>query len=569
MSPRLNGRAGGRGRLGWAGYANRPFAAAELLHHRPHRPWEVHPGRPAARPHPCGQRAQHARPVPRQDGPGARARHHHQGPGGAARPTPPRDGREYVLNLIDTPGHVDFTYEVSRALAACEGAVLLVDAAQGIEAQTLANLYLAVEADLAIVPVINKIDLPAAQPDRVAREIEQVLGAPAEELLRSRPRPARACPRCWRRSSGGCPRPPATRGPGRALVFDSLYDSYRGVIAYVRMVDGAAGQERPGADDGRRARLGGRGGRGVRPRGRADGRAPGRRGRLPHPGRQGRAPGPGGGHRDHAARPATEPLPGYREPRPMVFSGLYPIEGADFPELRDALDKLRLNDAALSYEPESRPRSGSGSAAASSGCSTWRSSASGWSGSSTWTSIAAPNVAYRVTLKTEGDDHGLRPQELPEAGSIQRDREPYVRRHGARPGRLHRPGDGAVPGRRGELQTMEYLSRSGSARYQMPLGEIIFDFFDQLKSRTRGYASLDYEPAGTGRPTWSRWTCWSRANRSTPLGHRPQDKAYAYGRTMTGQAQAADPSSALRGPLQAAIGAKVIARETSPPGART
>src|SRR5215208_4213165 len=253
------------------------------------------------------------------------------------------DGREHVLNLIDTPGHVDFTYEVSRALAACEGAVLLVDAAQGIEAQTLANLYLAVEADLTIIPVINKIDLPAAQPDRVAREIEQVLGTPASEMLRVSAKTGEGVPDLLEALVRRVPPPSGDPdAPARALVFDSLYDSYRGVIAYVRMVDGRlakgdrlrmmaaghvseaeeagvfapeAGYLIPGVKDVRQVRV--------------------------------------GDTVTTAGRPAAEPLGGYREPRPMVFSGLYPIEGDDFPDLRDALDRLRLNDAALVYEPES------------------------------------------------------------------------------------------------------------------------------------------------------------------------------------------------------------------------
>src|SRR4029453_91802 len=247
------------------------------------------------------------------------------------------DGREYVLNLIDTPGHVDFTYEVSRALAACEGAVLLVDAAQGIEAQTLANLYLAVEADLAIVPVINKIDLPAAQPDRVAREIEQVLGVPASEMLRVSAKTGEGVPDLLEALVRRVPPPSGDPGaPARALVFDSLYDSYRGVIAYVRMVDGRLAQAAP-----------------------PPGRAAGEVGYLIPGVRAVRQVGVGDTVTT-AARPAAEPLGGYREPRPMVFSGLYPIEGDDFPDLRDALDRLRLNDAALVYEPESSTALGFG-----------------------------------------------------------------------------------------------------------------------------------------------------------------------------------------------------------------
>ena len=448
------------------------------------------------------------------------------------------DGREYVLNLIDTPGHVDFTYEVSRALAACEGAVLLVDAAQGIEAQTLANLYLAVEADLTIIPVINKIDLPAAQPDRVAREIEQVLGAPASEMLRVSAKTGEGVPDLLEAIVRRVPPPTGDpEAPARALVFDSLYDSYRGVIAYVRMVDGrlskndrvrmmAAGHTSEAEEVGVFA-----------PEAVPTAELQAGRGRLPHPGRQGRAPGPGGGHRHHR-QPAWRPsrCRGYREPRPMVFSGLYPIEGDDFPDLRDALDRLRLNDAALVYEPESSTALGFGFRCGFLGLLHMDIVRERLEREFDLALITtAPNVAYRVTLETGETIMVSNPSELPPAGSVQRIEEPYVSAMVLCPADYIGPVMELCQGRRGELVTMEYLSEERvELRYQLPLAEIIFDFFDQLKSRTRGYASLDYEPSGYREADLVKVDVLLQGepvDAFSAIVHK--DKAYAYGRAMT------------------------------------
>src|SRR6266545_1185178 len=366
------------------------------------------------------------------------------------------DGHEYVLNLIDTPGHVDFSYEVSRALAACEGAVLLVDAAQGIEAQTLANLYLAVEADLTILPVINKIDLPAAQPDRVAREIEQVLGVPAHEMLRVS----------------------AKTGEGVPALLEALVG---------------------------------------------------------------------------------------RVPPPMVYSGLYPIEGDDFPDLRDALDRLRLNDAALMYEPETSTALGFGFRCGFLGLLHMDIVRERLEREFDLALITtAPNVAYRVTLVTGETIMVSNPSELPAQNLIDRIEEPFVA------AMVLCPADyiGAVmelcQGRRGALDTMEYLSEERvELRYQLPLAEIIFGFFDQLKSRTRGYASLDYEPSGYREADLVKVDVLLQGepvDAFSAIVHK--DKAQNYGRAMTTKLRRLIPRQLYEVAIQAAIGSRVIARET-------
>jgi GTP-binding protein LepA len=476
------------------------------------------------------------------------------------------DGREHVLNLIDTPGHVDFSYEVSRAMAACEGAVLLVDAAQGIEAQTLANLYLAVEADLTIIPVINKIDLPAAQPDRVAREIEQVLGTPAQEVLRVSAKTGEGVPELLEALVRRVPPPggdPAA--PPRALVFDSLYDPYRGVIAYVRMVDGRLAK-------GDRVRMMAAGG--VSEAEEVGVFAPEavatqelRAGEVGYliPGvkdvRQVRV----GDTATAADRPAAEPLPGYREPRPMVYSGLYPIEGADFPDLRDALDRLRLNDAALVYEPETSTALGFGFRCGFLGLLHMDIVRERLEREFDLALITtAPNVAYRVTLETGETVMVSNPTELPPAGDIQRIEEPYVAAMVLCPADYIGPVMELCQGRRGELDTMEYLSEERvELRYQLPLAEIIFDFFDQLKSRTRGYASLDYEPSGYREADLVKVDVLLQGepvDAFSAIVHK--DKAYAYGRAMTARLRRLIPRQLYEVAIQAAIGSRVIARET-------
>jgi GTP-binding protein LepA len=478
------------------------------------------------------------------------------------------DGVDYVLNLIDTPGHVDFTYEVSRAMAACEGAVLLVDAAQGIEAQTLANLYLALEANLTIIPVINKIDLPAAQPERVAREIEQVVGIPADEMLRVSAKTGEGVPALLEAIVRRVPPPTGDPdGPTRALIFDSLYDSYRGVIAYVRMVDGRVHK-------GDRVRM-------LAAAGLSEAEevgvfapeavatqelASGEVGYL-IPGLKNVAQAKVGDTVTLAGQ-SVEPLPGYREPRPMVYAGLYPIDGDDFPDLRDALDRLRLNDAALLYEPESSAALGFGFRCGFLGLLHMEIVRERLEREFNLELITtAPNVAYRVT-QTNGETITVsNPSELPETGSIERIEEPYV------DAMILCPADhiGAVmelcQSRRGMLKTMEYLSEERvELRYELPLAEIIFDFFDQLKSRTRGYASLDYEPSGYRPADLVRVDVLLQGepiDAFSAIVHK--DKAYGYGRAMATKLKRLIPRQLYEVPIQAAIGSRVIARETITP----
>jgi GTP-binding protein LepA len=476
------------------------------------------------------------------------------------------DGLDYVLDLIDTPGHVDFTYEVSRALAACEGAVLLVDAAQGIEAQTLANLYLALEADLAIIPVINKIDLPAAQPERVAREIEQVVGIPSEEMLRVSAKTGEGVPALLEAIVRRVPAPRGDpHGPTRALIFDSLYDSYRGVITYVRMVDGRMRK-------GDRVRMMATGT--VAESEEVGVFAPeavateelvaGEVGYL-IPGLKDVAQAKVGETVTTMERRAAEPLPGYREPRPMVYAGLYPIEGDDFPDLRDALDRLRLNDAALVYEPESSAALGFGFRCGFLGLLHMEIVRERLEREFNLELITtAPNVAYRVTVPDGETITVSNPSELPDPGKIERIEEPYVDAMVLCPsGHV-----GAVmelcQSRRGTLQGMEYLSEERvGLRYQLPLAEIIFDFFDQLKSRTRGYASLDYDPSGYRPADLVKVDVLLQGepiDAFSAIVHK--DKAYAYGRAMASKLKRLIPRQLFEVPIQASIGSRVIARET-------
>jgi GTP-binding protein LepA len=476
------------------------------------------------------------------------------------------DGVDYVLNLIDTPGHVDFTYEVSRAMAACEGAVLLVDAAQGIEAQTLANLYLALEANLEIIPVINKIDLPAAQPERVAREIEQVVGIPAEEMLRVSAKTGEGVPALLEAIVRRVPPPTGNpEGPTRALIFDSLYDSYRGVIAYVRMVDGSV---RKGdrvrmvaaASVSEAEEVGVFAPEAVATQELASGEV----GYL-IPGLKNVAQAKVGDTVTLAGQRGVEPLPGYREPRPMVYAGLYPIDGDDFPDLRDALDRLRLNDAALVYEPESSAALGFGFRCGFLGLLHMEIVRERLEREFDLELITtAPNVAYQVTVSTGETITVSNPSELPDPGAIERIEEPYV------DAMILCPSDhiGAVmelcQSRRGTLQTMEYLSEERvELRYQLPLAEIIFDFFDQLKSRTRGYASLDYEPSGYRAADLVKVDVMLQGepiDAFSAIVHK--DKAYSYGRAMATKLKKLIPRQLYEVPIQATIGSRVIARET-------
>ena len=474
------------------------------------------------------------------------------------------DGRTYTLHLIDTPGHVDFTYEVSRSLAACEGAVLLVDAAQGIEAQTLANLYLALENDLHVIPVLNKIDLPAAQPDRYADELAHLIGCDPAEVLRISAKTGEGVTGLLDRVVRDVPAPQGDPdAPARALIFDSVYDAYRGVISYVRVVDGElstrdkllmmstravhetlevgvispeprpsrslgvgeVGYVIPGVKNVREARV--------------------------------------GDTITVAGRPAAQALGGYRDPKPMVFSGLYPMDGSDYPDLRDALDKLRLNDAALTYEPETSVALGFGFRVGFLGLLHLEIVRERLEREFDLTLIAtAPNVVYRVVMENGEEVVVTNPSEMP-YGKVAEVWEPVVT------AMVLAPSDyiGAImelcQARRGQLGGLDYLSESRvELRYTLPLAEIIFDFFDALKSRTRGYASLDYELSGEQRSDLVRVDILLQGepvDAFSAIVHK--DKAYAYGQAMTTKLRTLIPRQQFEVPIQAAIGSRVIARE--------
>ncbi len=474
-------------------------------------------------------------------------------------------GDSVVLNMIDTPGHVDFTYEVSRSLAACEGAILLVDAAQGIEAQTLANLYLAMENDLHIIPVLNKIDLPAAQPEKYAEELAKLIGVEPESVLRVSGKTGAGVEYLLDEIARHF-KPPVgdPDAPARAMIFDSVYDVYRGVVTYVRVIDGrieardrikmmSTGAVHELLEIGvvspemEKAGALGVGEVGYLITGVKDVR-------------QSRVGDTVTGN----SRPATQPLGGYKDPLPMVYSGLYPIDGSDYPALRDALDKLKLNDAALAYEPETSAALGFGFRCGFLGLLHLEIIAERLEREFNLDLIStAPNVVYHVITEDIQEHTVTNPSEFP-TGKIAEIREPVVR------ATVLVPNDyvGAVmelcQSRRGSLLGMEYLSSERvELRYTLPLAEIIYDFFDQLKSKTKGYASLDYEPSGEqvgelvkvdillhGEPV----------DAFSAIVHK--DKAYNYGVSIASKLQKLIPRQQFEVPIQAAIGSRIIARET-------
>ncbi|MFC5752692.1 translation elongation factor 4 [Actinomadura rugatobispora] len=474
------------------------------------------------------------------------------------------DGTDFVLNLIDTPGHVDFSYEVSRSLAACEGAVLLVDAAQGIEAQTLANLYLAIEADLHLIPVLNKIDLPAAQPDKYAEELAGIIGCDPSDVLRVSGKTGEGVPELLNRIVETVPAPVGDPdGPARALIFDSVYDTYRGVVTYVRIMDGHLSRREKSLmmSTGAAHETLEVGVISPEPKPVA-GLGVGEVGYLitgVKDVRQARV----GDTVTLASRAAPEALGGYQDPKPMVFSGLYPMDGDQYPELRDALDKLRLNDAALIYEPETSAALGFGFRCGFLGLlhmEIVRERLEREFGLSLIST--APNVVYRVVME-DGTEHVVtNPSEFPE-GKIGTVYEPVVK------ATLLSPSEhiGAImelcQGRRGVLLGMDYLSEDRvEIRYTLPLAEIIFDFFDQLKSRTRGYASLDYEPSGEQESDLVKVDILLQGesvDAFSQIVHR--DKSREYGLMMTSKLKELIPRQQYEVPIQAAIGARIIARE--------
>ena len=475
-----------------------------------------------------------------------------------------RDGAQYVLNLIDTPGHVDFSYEVSRSLAACEGAVLLVDAAQGIEAQTLANLYLALDADLHIIPVLNKIDLPAAEPEKYAAEIAGVIGCDPAEVLRVSAKTGEGVTDLLNAVVEQVPAPGGDLdAPARAMIFDSVYDTYRGVVTYVRVVDGRLSRREKTLMLSTKAvhetlEVGVISPEPVP----SDGLAAGEVGYLitgVKDVRQARV----GDTVTSASNPALEPLAGYEHPRPMVFSGLYPVDGDDYPELRDALDKLRLNDASLVYEPETSTALGFGFRCGFLGLLHMDIVRERLEREFDLTLIStAPNVVYRVVMETGEEITVTNPSEFPD-GKIGKVFEPVVRATVLAPSDYIGTIMELCQGRRGSLLGMDYLSADRvEIRYTMPLAEIIFDFFDQLKSRSRGYASLDYEPAGEQEANLVKVDILLQGQ---PVDAFSQivhtDKAREYGLAMTARLKELIPRQQFEVPIQAAIGSRVIARE--------
>jgi GTP-binding protein LepA len=475
------------------------------------------------------------------------------------------EGTEYVLDMIDTPGHVDFTYEVSRSLAACEGAVLLVDAAQGIEAQTLANLYLALENDLHIIPVLNKIDLPAAQPEKYAAEIAHIIGCDPDEVLRVSGKTGEGVPELLDRIVAEIPAPVGdATGPARAMIFDSVYDIYRGVITYVRVVDGriSARERIKMMSTGAVHELLEIGVISPEPKP-VDSLGVGEVGYFitgVKDVRQSRV----GDTVTLQSHPATEAIGGYSDPKPMVYSGLYPIDGSEYPLLREALDKLLLNDAALVYEPETSAALGFGFRVGFLGLlhlEIVRERLERESGLSLIST--APNVVYRVIME-DGTEHVVtNPSDWP-SGKIDKVFEPIV------DATIIAPSDytGTImelcQSRRGSLKGMDYLSESRvELRYTLPLGEIIFDFFDALKSRTRGYASLDYHESGEQESQLVKVDILLQGepvDAFSAIVHK--DKAYAYGVMMAGKLRELIPRQQFEVPIQAAVGSRVIARET-------
>jgi GTP-binding protein LepA len=477
-----------------------------------------------------------------------------------------RTGEQVVLNMIDTPGHVDFTYEVSRSLAACEGAVLLVDAAQGIEAQTLANLYLAMENNLTIIPVLNKIDLPAAQPEKYAEELAHLIGCEPEDCLRVSGKTGDGVMHLLDEIVRQLPAPTGgdAAAPARAMIFDSVYDAYRGVVTYIRVIDGrleardrikmmSTGAVHELLEIGvispepiKSAALG-VGEVGYLITGVKDVR-------------QSRV----GDTVTLNSRPATQALGGYKDPKPMVYSGLYPLDGSDYPELREALDKLKLNDASLVYEPETSAALGFGFRCGFLGLLHLEIIQERLEREFGLDLIAtAPNVVYRVVTDDSKEVTVTNPSEYP-TGKVAEVYEPVAR------ATVLTPNDyvGAVmelcQGRRGVLQGMDYLSADRvELRYTLPLGEIIFDFFDQLKSRTKGYASLDYEPNGEQAADLVKVDILLQGeavDAFSAIVHK--DKAYVYGTTIAAKLQKLIPRQQFEVPIQAAIGSRVIARET-------
>jgi GTP-binding protein LepA len=476
------------------------------------------------------------------------------------------DGVTYEINLIDTPGHVDFGYEVSRSLAACDGVLLLVDAAQGIEAQTLTNLYLAVDAGLEIIPILNKIDLPAAQPDKYAEELAGLVACDPADVLRISAKTGEGVEAVLEAIIANVPAPNGDpNAPLRALIFDSVYDTFRGVISYVRVIDGALKKRMPirfmvaGTDvDADEIGV-------MAPDAQeVDELSTGEVGYVIS-GIKDVSIAKVGDTITSKDKPAEEALEGYREPKPMVFAGIYPIDGDDFPLLRDALEKLKLNDASFIYEPESSGALGFGFRCGFLGLLHMEIVRERLEREFDLSLIAtAPSVGYEVELMDGKKIDVRNPTDLPDPGGIVEISEPYVSVMVVTPSEYIGTIMQLCQERRGELKEMHYLSpERAEIRYHMPLGEIIFDFFDQLKSGTKGYASLDYEPVGLKPSKLVKVDVLLNAqpvDAFSTIVHR--DKAYDYGKRMTERLRKLIPRQMFDVPIQAAIGSRVIARET-------
>ena len=476
------------------------------------------------------------------------------------------DGNEYIINLIDTPGHVDFTYEVSRSLAACEGAILVVDAAQGIEAQTLANVYLALENDLEIIPVINKIDLPSADPERVRQEIEDVIGLDASEAILCSAKEGIGIKEILEAIVQKVPAPKGDADkPLQALIYDSLYDAYRGALSYVRVVEGTLRNDMT-------IRMMNKGkefevtevGVFAPSMKQVKQLLPGEVGYVAASIKNVTDTEVGDTITD-ADNPADAPLPGYRKATPMVYCGLYPVENNQYTELRDALEKLRLNDAALIFEPETSSALGFGFRCGFLGLLHMEIIQERLEREYNLDLITtAPSVIYQIT-KTDGTVIQIdNPAQMPDPSSIEKIEEPYVE------ATIMVPTDyvGAVmkisQDKRGTFTNMEYMTETRvNIKYELPLSEIVYNFFDQLKTQTKGYASLDYEMIGYRESKLAKLDILVNGELVDALScivHR--DKAYAHGRLLVEKLRGIIPRQMFEVPIQAAIGNKIIARET-------
>jgi GTP-binding protein LepA len=477
-----------------------------------------------------------------------------------------RDGKHYSLHLIDTPGHVDFSYEVSRSLAACEGALLVVDAAQGVEAQTVANAYAAIDAGLELVPVLNKVDLPSAAPDRVADEVADLLGVDPADCLRISAKTGEGVDEVLETIVERIP-PPAgdPEAPPRALIFDSEFDQYRGVVAYVRMVDGRfeRGKRIVAMQAGTEAEID-EIGFFVPKAAAAAGMGAGEVGYI-ITGIKDLSRLRVGDTLTARERPAAAPLPGYREVKPVVFCGLYPIDTDRYEDLRDALERLALNDAALSYEPETSEALGFGFRCGFLGLLHMDIVRERLEREYDLELLATtPNVRYEVELHSGEVVEVRSPTEMPDPAAIERIAEPYIRATLIAPTRYVGAIMELCQGRRGTHVDLHYLSPERvQLRYDLPLAEIVLDFYDQLKSRTAGYASLDYEPLGYRDSDLVKLDvllAGARVDALSLIVHR--DEAYPTGRALVERLQRTIPRQLFDVPVQAAVGSRVLARET-------